>query len=499
MPSSTDPSSSTTPSLSNHPTTIQTPSDISRHWQIIRSKTGRSEANSRLVQTFGVDNIFTNTDDQQYKTQFKKDAIQKMRVAKLPELIRAARDARDEFICYHHMKENEIGMTAGTVKLAELTEFVTLKVSLVYLFPGSAPGWNGPRSFENIALIGQRINELWIASKTENPPSWAEQTELHQALREVTATSSFPVLRILARWLPLAVHEWLANQYPALGLKVDGEDPDPLIPRRNPMNWLLPAYETMWRAVMRCVMEIRFRDAANGAAWEGVLRDFLAAPTEAGKFRASGEHGVSALDIVMEILRLYPPSKRVRRQDPGNGTLEADIELCHHSAVLSGSDPFSFRPERWGEINQEIENELRGELGDEMYDTLGPKRKKEMIKAAQGKRGFDPFASHCPAGKGDTETFGMKMIAVLTAVLCEGLEGWERKPEWRLPQVGEKLCSNRESYLGLEVVRRSELEVEYENGVIEGDEMWEATEEETDNETDEETEEAPGGYWMHGP
>ena len=31
-------------------------------------------------------------------------------------------------------------------------------------------------------------------------------------------------------------------------------------PRENPLNWIIPAYETMWRVVLRCFLEVRFRN-----------------------------------------------------------------------------------------------------------------------------------------------------------------------------------------------------------------------------------------------
>jgi hypothetical protein len=38
------------------------------------------------------------------------------------------------------------------------------------------------------------------------------------------------------------------------------------IPNHNPLNLLLPVYETMWQVVMRGSLELRYRNAADGSS-----------------------------------------------------------------------------------------------------------------------------------------------------------------------------------------------------------------------------------------
>jgi hypothetical protein len=74
--------------------------------------------------------------------------------------------------------------------LSELVQFVTLNLSLHYLFPGQS--LQRPDTFEDILLIERRINELWIESKAMakggQRPNWKDESALHEALRRAMAT-----------------------------------------------------------------------------------------------------------------------------------------------------------------------------------------------------------------------------------------------------------------------------------------------------------------------
>ena len=61
-----------------------------------------------------------------------------------------------------------------------------------------------------------------------------------------------------------------------------------------------------------------------------------------------------------------------------------------------------------------------------------------------------PFAITCRANRSDTRGFGMKMIVMLVAVLCNGLgDDWKVTEEGSLPSLGKALESDREAYLDL--------------------------------------------------
>ncbi|KAF1963876.1 hypothetical protein BU23DRAFT_138677 [Bimuria novae-zelandiae CBS 107.79] len=174
------------------------------------------------------------------------------------------------------------------------------------------------------------------------------------------------------------------------------------------MNWLLPAYETMWRVVLACVIELRFRNAENADIWCKELDEYISNPSREkykGPAVTPGVRGFGANDIIKETLRLYPPTRHVYRRFTENGDdVKADIESCHRSSSF-GSDPLRFQPERWLKI--------RAHLGSEKND--------KDIKIIEEEHGFMPFAVFCPAGQGSTQGFGLKMIALLAGVICRKL------------------------------------------------------------------------------
>jgi hypothetical protein len=212
-------------------------------------------------------------------------------------------------------------------------------------------------------------------AEDDSKPRWEEQTQLHDALRRMTAGQ----------------HE-------------------PTSPKDNPMNLLLPAYETMWRAVTRCFLEVRCRNAPNGAAWSTILTDYLDAlqnvDTQQNAFPNGSRRGVKPL--VKEALRLYPPTRRVHCVFDGSD-VSAEIEEFQHFSILGGDDPLAFRPESWQEVCPE-ERAAKDKTG------------KSKIAQDEKRLGFMPFAHSCPAGGTRKKGFGFKMIALLVAVLCAGLE-----------------------------------------------------------------------------
>jgi hypothetical protein len=77
--------------------------------------------------------------------------------------------------------------------------------------------------------------------------------------------------------------------------------------------------------------------------------------------------------------------------------------------------------------------------------------KKNDLKIGETELGFMPFASTCRANRLDARGFGMKMIVMLVAVLCDGLgdRHWKVADEKSLPSPGVALDSGREAYLDL--------------------------------------------------
>ncbi|KAF7956827.1 hypothetical protein EAE96_004153 [Botrytis aclada] len=119
---------------------------------------------------------------------------------------------------------------------------------------------------------------------------------------------------------------------------------------KNPLNVLLPAYETLWRIVLRCFLEVSFRHSSVVAAeWRDALSRFLENVTAEQFCERIGS--CSAQDIIRESLRLYPPTKRIYRQNEDNGSIFAvDVEYIQRTEETWGADGNEFRPERWSEL-----------------------------------------------------------------------------------------------------------------------------------------------------
>lgn len=143
------------------------------------------------------------------------------------------------------------------LNLAELVQFVISKASLLYLFDDARAASTRSDTFEDIRLIDRRINDLWIDSKKpdDQRPRWNNQHDLHKSLRRVTVVSP----PIMPGAFPVA----------------EPSPQPPINSSENPLNFSLPAYETMWRVVLRCFTEIRLRDAVAEAECTEVLERYL--------------------------------------------------------------------------------------------------------------------------------------------------------------------------------------------------------------------------------
>lgn len=188
--------------------------------------------------------------------------------------------------------------------------------------------------------------------------------------------------------------------------------------RTNPLNLIIPAYETMWRVALRCFMEIRLRHPQ----YRSVFDDFLASPDSSEFIRRRDEFdGVSAADIVNETLRLYPPMKNIRRAVPRElGRVEgANIECLQQNSAFWGADASSFRPARWAEMKG------KGTSWTEIMKHFAP-------------FGMGPFK--CPAGVLQP-AFAQRMIGLVVGALDAA---FRERGEWVADGAGdlEKLLVN---------------------------------------------------------
>lgn len=361
----------------------------------------RTLPNTRLITTFGVNNAFT-TQDMKVAAAFKTMARSKLRSAvkigkRLGEDGKPTTEDtdaqwRDIVINIQNIVREEIDGTHEIVNFAKIVQFITLKISLQYLFLETSSLEDG----NAIKYIAKTINILWIKSKNKdtanhNEGGWDEEQRLHHHIHSLTAL-------------------------------------DPKDPHENPMNLILPAYETMWRAVLRGILEVYFRSAPKSHKWQDTLRDFLHDPDKKTFRQDDSTTTICALDIVKEILRIYPPTRRVNRRfpdDPQDVTRSADIEKCHRNAllVLTG-DAEVFRPERWLEIKTGF---LAVHAEQEAAEKVKRPNATYKLQDYEEELGYMPFALSCPAGGKVTQGFGTKMIALLVSALCEEFDSLNRR------------------------------------------------------------------------
>ncbi len=412
----------------------------------------RTIPNERLKITFGIDNAFT-TDDQSNATMFINEAKTKLQKAvRLPAVKPADAEAHWQPLIGHMRDAFALGLSENpdSVNLATLVQFVTLKVSLLYLFDGNAINADNNR---DITFVAERINHLWLKSKTLDLPTTTESNDTPAATDGApAATDDGPATTKTATNHLNKTSIWMQEKQMHASLRQLIPKLDPTDPRENPMNYILPAYETMWQVVYRGILEIYFRERASGMkmGWKKLLSEFLSQPSEANWKKDDGKMELSALNVIAEILRLYPPTRRIYRQYPQEEKrILLDLETLQRGRLLAGDDGANFRPNRWLEIKEKfLEKPVFMER--EGKESAGLKDFEERL-------GFMPFAKVCPAGKGDTQAFGWKMIALLIATLLEGfdkLEGnnwelWAGGKEVEFPQVDKALESGREDYLNL--------------------------------------------------
>lgn len=278
----------------------------------------------------------------------------------------------------------------GTVLLSRLIQITILRAVFTILFPSCGSVELSEEVQDEIAYeIADKINSLWISSKTS-----------HQHANPEDLAS---LMRACLKLLP--------------GVMVTGSSRD------NPLNLILPAFETLWRVVFRCFIEVRFR-GKDGLRFNNTLfREYLDTPTSEVFNKVDSTSGVSISHIVSETLRLYPPTKRVYRQIQPDSIVRpdaaVDIQHIHHDPQIWGADAAEFRPSRW----------RKEELGVGMVGAFFPFGMKPLV---------------CPARK----VFGPRIIGMAVAALCVG---FERIGEWEVVggeglNCGGLLENERDSY-----------------------------------------------------
>ncbi|KAL7275819.1 hypothetical protein RUND412_001230 [Rhizina undulata] len=313
----------------------------------------RAIPNERLIKAFQIENSFTTTDEEWHK-EFRT------KIEGLLNLATGDWTRLREYIQTTISLERDIRMKKNNrVYLGNFLQSVVMKMVLKQFFTdGGVSSLNATEETNSKAIAAEKINTLWIQSKSG----------------EISKTDNLDLTNALLSLLP---------------------DIDVSSPRENPLNIILPAYETLWRVVFRCFVEVQFRSSpSDRERYRNLLHYYLREPTTE-MLAKTDDNGFSVTNIVNETLRIYPPTKRIHRAIPAPPQTDLlrvvaiDVEYFHHDSATWGVDSTEFRPQRWnGPITES--------------------QKKSFLPF-----GAKPFA--CPAGR----TFAPKVIGLLVAALAE--------------------------------------------------------------------------------
>jgi hypothetical protein len=113
----------------------------------------------------------------------------------------------------------------------------------------------------------------------------------------------------------------------------------------RPLDFVIPAYETMWRVVAVTVAR-----ATNDRGARAAFSAYLESPTQDQftRFEDARPQQPSVEAFISEVLRLHPPSRGLARAVPSrlwapSVTHVADIEALHKDTAIWGRDADIFR------------------------------------------------------------------------------------------------------------------------------------------------------------
>ena len=380
----------------------------------------RASPNQRLHKWFGINNAFTNP-DQAVSRRFVHSAQKLIGLSgdEWSDVLETSRQhVEQEVILASSAPDNS---NEATIKLIPMTQVLTLRIVLYLIHWKDPENTQQPTSdLARLRVFAEAINTSWLSSKDAIVPDSeidSSRLDLRRKLNEALPNHS-------------------------------REESD------SPINFILPAYETMWRAALLCLVKIRERNYSSTtknkrALWIGLLLAFIKSPTSPQLNRnfedlAGSDSPVeTAAMLTKEALRLYPPTRRIYRDftvDPksSEGTLcAADIETCHRDNLnFRGTDEEGyldrFWPARWAQLADGVE-----------------------------KNNFLAFGAPpliCPA----REEFGYMMIALIVGTLLEkfGDEWIFTVPADELADVrnvGKPLKTGRKDYGGFAFECKSQV------------------------------------------
>ena len=264
----------------------------------------RARPNVRLLHSFGLQNTFVSADSmvrKQFVTRAKDVLHQHTRnFAAFPDVVRG-----DVAVSALHLW---LPSRHSSLPFATFIQVVTLRVVVGSLLGGSIPEDN----HDETVFVAEAINNLWtLSKKSRNAPT------------------------TLLESLNTHLRQWMPRQY------------------ERPLDFVIPAYETMWRVVAVAVARA-IHDHGACAAFSA----YLESPNQ-DQFVRFEEAQPSVAAFISEVLRLHPPSRRLARTAhsrrgvfqflpwASSATHVVDIEALHKDTAIWGSDAGVFDPMRF--------------------------------------------------------------------------------------------------------------------------------------------------------
>ncbi|KAH9939578.1 hypothetical protein B0H21DRAFT_33022 [Amylocystis lapponica] len=336
----------------------------------------RAIPNARLGRAFGIKSTFVSGDTVVHST-FRANAIGIIPTGNSwGVLARVADNALEAYLPYHFAP-------AGVEEICfdVFIQAITLRVVLVQLLGTDPEALDlDPRG---IHVVTRGINDLWRMSKTGSaiPPHLL--TEINLRLRT---------------WVP---------QFP------------------NPIEFVIPAFETMWRVIAIAVAKLHEDDRSRealGAFWEHPSSE---------RFREWTSEGPSIEAMMLEVLRLYPPTRHISRAAPA-AHIPVLSSIPVVGALLSPSVTYV----------ADVETAHRSDVWGPRADSFDPMRH-HPLRSTEAQRKARPLLSFgygelgCPAKKWAPQAAAVIVAAVLTRVGEEsgfeivagerlgGREGWD--------------------------------------------------------------------------
>jgi hypothetical protein len=263
----------------------------------------RAQPNERLARAFGLGNSFVSADVR----------VRKQFVARAKELLRKHTQCFAAFP--NAARDTAVGVASRLVPInnnqtgtpfARFVQVVTMRLVIGSLLGGDIP----QDTDQDVIFVVDAISELWASSKKR--PTYMRAGVLERLNGH------------LIQWLPTY---------------------------ERPLDFVIPAYETMWRVVAVTVARAEHDRRAREA-----FSAYLNSPVEC-QYKHFDDGGLSVESFLCEVLRLHPPSRRLARAIPPQfagfprwicATDDvADLEALHQDINIWGQDGRVFDPMRF--------------------------------------------------------------------------------------------------------------------------------------------------------